>query len=284
MIQRRRFLSGSAAAAGAALALTPAAAPAAPRADLWDRWTRHDPAGADGVDHAAWDGLLRQHLHPAPDGINRFAYAAVSAADRAVLDGYLAGLAATPVDALNRGEQFAYWVNLYNALTIAVVLDHYPVASIRDIDISPGLFSNGPWRARLITVAGEDLSLDDVEHRILRPIWRDPRIHYAVNCAALGCPNLQPEAFTAANTERLLEAGATAFVNHPRGARVAQRRLTVSSIYEWFSEDFGGDDAGVITHLRRYANGSLAIALAGIRRVAGDDYDWSLNDATGSTG
>ena len=282
MIGRRRFFYGS--LAGAALATAPGAAIAAPRARLWDRWTRHDADGAVGVDHADWSALLHSYLRPAPDGINRFAYGAVTADDRTALDGYLAGLAATPVDALNRAEQFAFWVNLYNALTVAVVLDHYPVASIRDIDISPGLFSNGPWGANLISVSGEDLSLDDIEHRILRPIWRDPRIHYAVNCAALGCPNLQPEAFTAANTERLLEDGATAFVNHPRGVTAARNRLVVSSIYVWFAEDFGDDDAGVIAHLRRYATGALPIALAGARRIADHRYDWSLNDVVVSSG
>jgi len=257
------------------------AAAAAPRAVLWERWTAHAPQSRETVDHAEWQRLLRHHVRTDAQGINRFAYARVSAADRAALDAYLARLAATPVSRLARGEQRAFWVNLYNALTVRVVLEHYPVASIRDIDISPGLFSDGPWGKKLIAVEGEDLGLDDIEHRILRPIWRDPRIHYAVNCASIGCPNLPTTAFTAANTESLLEAAAREYVNHPRGARVEGGRLVVSSIYVWFEEDFGGDDRGVIEHLRRHAAPALAAGLRGVERIADDRYDWSLNDASG---
>ncbi len=276
-MQRRAFLM-----AGTAALAIPGTAVAAPSADLWNRWTRHDPNGSGTVDHSAWSAFLGRHLAAGGDGINRFRYAAARN-DMSALSGYLSALSATQVSLLNRTEQFAYWVNVYNAVTVKVILDHYPVASIRDIDISPGLFADGPWGAALFTVEGESLTLDDVEHRILRPIWRDPRVHYAVNCAALGCPNLQPAAFTAANTPSLLEAGARAFVNHPRGARVEGGDLHVSSIYEWFKEDFGGNDAGVIAHLRQYATGGLAAALAGISDIDDDSYDWSLNDA-GSIG
>ena len=278
MIDRRRFLAG-AAALGGVTAARPAQAQLfdAPRPDLWERWVAHAAGAAGTIDHRAWDGVLAAHLRPDTDGINRFDYAA-ALADRAGIDGYVRALAATPISRFDRAEQFAYWVNLYNALTIQVVLDHYPVTTIRDIDISPGLFANGPWGADLVEVEGEALTLDDIEHRILRPIWQDPRIHYAVNCAALGCPNLQPVAFTGANTENLLDAGARAFVNHARGARVGRNGLFVSSIYVWFDEDFGGTDAGVIAHLRGYAQPALAAGLAGVDRIDDDGYDWGLND------
>ena len=137
--------------------------------------------------------FLAQHLRTGEDGIARIGYGAVSDEDRKSLDAYIAALAGHPGSrrALNRAEQQAYWINLYNALTVQVILDHYPVESIRDIDISPGLFADGPWGKKLVTIEGEAVSLDDIEHRILRPIWKDPRIHYAVNCASIGCPNLQ---------------------------------------------------------------------------------------------
>ena len=149
------------------------------------------------VDHRRWGRFLAAYVRPGENGLNRVAYGSVTAEGRADLGAYLDSLAAVPVSTLSRPEQMAFWINLYNALTVRVVLDHYPVGSIREIDISPGLFSNGPWRAELTTVEGEPLSLDDIEHRILRPIWRDPRIHYALNCASLGCPNLQPGPFEA---------------------------------------------------------------------------------------
>jgi hypothetical protein len=123
------------------------------------------------------------------------------------------------------------------------------------------------------------VSLDDIEHRILRPIWKDPRTHYSVNCASLGCPNLPAQAFTSSNLEQLLDDGARAYVNHPRGARVENGRLTVSSIYVWFAPDFGSGDAGVIAHLKQYAEPALKKKLGSVDRIADDEYDWALNDA-----
>lgn len=253
---------------------------AAPAADLWEYWSSHDPQSRETVDHASWSRFLSRYVMPSGDGINRVAYGTVRPADRAMLSAYLADLALVQVTGLSRGEQFAYWVNLYNALTVDVVLEHYPVDSIRDIDISPGLFANGPWGKALFEVEGAPVSLDDIEHRILRPVWRDPRIHYAVNCAAVGCPNLSPTAYTADTSERLLAEGATAYVNHDRGCRFENGKLHVSSIYRWFKEDFGGDDSGVIAHLKQHAKGERAQMLESKTRIAGHGYDWRLNDKT----
>ncbi len=256
-----------------------AGAEAAPRSELWPRWEAHRPDSTLAVDHSAWDGLLARYNVPAADGSRRFAYGRISADDRSRLGDYVDGLARINVSGLARAEQRAFWINLYNALTVKLVLERWPVASIRDIAISPGLFSVGPWGKKLATVEGEPLSLDDIEHRILRPIWKDPRVHYAVNCAAIGCPDLAPAAFTAANSETLLEQAARAFVNHPRGVRIEDgRRLVVSSIYVWFRDDFGdGTDAAVIAHLARYAAPDLKARLGGIESVSGHGYDWAIN-------
>ncbi len=257
--------------------LSPASA--APSPDLWPRWQARTPDSAEVVDHSPWNMLLKKYLvtnHPSK--INRFRYADVAPADRLILSNYLKQLQQIRVSSLNRKEQKAYWINLYNALTVRVILDHYPVKSIMDIDISPGFFSNGPWDAKLLTIEGEKVSLNDIEHRILRPIFKDNRLHYALNCASLGCPDLQPTAFTAANTEKLLEAAAGTYINNPRGARISKGVLHVSSIYKWFQVDFGGSEAGVIKHLRQYAKGGLADALRTYSGGLRDDYDWSLND------
>ncbi|MEM7025976.1 MAG: DUF547 domain-containing protein, partial [Pseudomonadota bacterium] len=219
---------------------------------------------------------------PSQDGVNRFTYGAFSADDKAVLDQYLRDLAAVQISSHNRAEQMAYWINLYNALTVQVILDHYPVESIRDIDISPGLFSDGPWGKDLIEVEGEDLSLDDIEHRILRPIWRDPRIHYGVNCASIGCPNLMTEAYQGATIDRQLDEAARAFVNNPRAIQVEGNDLVVSSIYDWFMEDFGDTDEEVIDHLRAYATPGLEMTLEMFSSIDDDRYDWDLNDAAQS--
>jgi hypothetical protein len=254
------------------------AALAAPKAELWDKWSASS-ASKVGIDHAAWDGFLSRQVREDKDGINRIAYGKVAKADRDVLRAYVEAMQKVAIRKFSRDTQRAYWINLYNAATVQVVLDHYPVDSILKIDISPGLFAKGPWKKELLKIEGEPVSLDDIEHRILRPIWKDPRTHYAVNCASLGCPNLQPRAYTAGNMEQLLEAGARAYANHPRGASVERGRLTVSSIYVWFQSDFGGDDAGVIAHLREHAEPALKKQLAEVRRINGHDYDWTLNDA-----
>ncbi len=263
-----------------ALMLGPGAPPAAaPKAELWERWTAHDPASDATIDHVWWTGFLDTYLEPGDDGINRFDYGRVNRAGKAALKQYVADLAGLPISSYNRDEQFAYWVNLYNALTTDVLLDHYPVASIIKIAISPGWFSIGPWGKTPVTIEGEDISLDDIEHRILRPIWRDPRIHYAVNCTALSCPNLMPEAFTGANANSLLDQAAWEYINRPGIIEVRGRGLVVSSLYEWYTDDFGGDDDGVIAHLLTYADGDLAAALESATRIVDDRYDWALNDA-----
>ena len=254
-------------------------APAAPEAELWERWTAHQPGSAATIDHTAWAALLNKYLARAESGLNRFRYGAVSTADKMALADYLDALQAIRIGEYNRAEQRAYWINLYNAATLRVVLDRYPVTSIREIKLGGGLFSGGPWGKKFLRVEGEDVSLDDIEHRILRPIWKDPRIHYAVNCASVGCPNLSATAYSAGNFDGLAEAGARAYVNSPRGVRAENGMLKVSSIYTWFKADFGGSDAGVIAHLRRYAEPALAARLESITRIDGDSYDWSLNDA-----
>ena len=249
----------------------------APKSELWPRWQEHDAASTLSVDHGPWSTFLDRYVSEHPDGINRVAYRRVTTADRTALDGYINALTATPVSRLSRGAQLPYWINLYNALTVQVILQNPEARGIRDIDISPGFLSDGPWGKKVVEIEAEKLSLNDIEHRVLRPIWNDPRIHYAVNCAALGCPNLQRRAFTAGNADALLDAAAKAYVNHPRAAAVTDGKLIVSSIYVWFHDDFGGNDAGVIAHLKKYAEPRLAAELAGVKRIEDHAYDWHLN-------
>jgi len=250
---------------------------AAPRADLWPRWQTHDPQSRISVDHSAWGHFLDTYLVVGkPGAVNLVRYKAVTAAGRQALDHYVAALAAVTVANLDRAEQKAYWINFYNALTVKTVLDHYPVKSIRDI--KSGLFSPGPWDLKLVRVEGVELSLNDIEHRILRPIWQDNRIHYAVNCASLGCPNLQPEPFTAENGERLLDKGAHDYVNSSRGARIEGRTLILSEIYDWYQADFAGSRDGVIRHLRQWSEPPLAAALQAFSGEVIYDYDWRLNE------
>lgn len=255
---------------------------AAQKAELWARWQKQNPASGEVIDHGVWDRFLKRLVVAShPSGINRLRYQAVTVEDLKNLKGYLEAMRGIIISNYNRAEQKAYWINVYNAVTVDVVLSRYPVASIRDINISPGFLARGPWGAKLFSAEEEKLSLDDIEHRILRPIWRDNRVHYAVNAASLGCANLQPAAFTAQNTEALLEKGAREFINHPRGVEIQNNRLKVSSIYVWFQEDFGRDAEGLMEHWQKYANPKLADALEKYNGGLTHDYDWRLNDADG---
>lgn len=239
---------------------------------------------ARAADHAPFDVLLGRYVVVSPDGINRVRYGAwtANAADRAALDAYVAALERERPSRLSRDEAFAYWANLYNAVTLQIVLENYPVRSIRDIrsrTLDPrGLI--GPWRTPRVSVEGRRLSLDQIEHAILRPDFNDPRVHYAVNCASIGCPNLQPRAWRAASLNADLDAAARAYINHSRGVHInAQGRLRVSSIYRWFASDFGGAPLGVLAHLRTYAGPALAARLRSANVISSYAYDWSLNDA-----
>lgn len=177
------------------------------------------------MDHSLWQQFLSRYVVEAKDGINRVKYGKVSAADKASLKAYLGALGATKVSALSDPEQRAFWINLYNALTVDVVLDHYPVKSIKEISLGGSLFASGPWKKPLIGVEGRKLSLDNIEHDILRKQWPDPRNHYAVNCASMSCPNLMTKPFTAGALERMLMQGARDYINHERGVRISGERI-----------------------------------------------------------
>ena len=252
----------------------------APRAKPWPRWERHVASNPATIDHGAWTEYLNTYLRSAfEDGQNLMDYAHVSADDGARLDDYVNRLGAVPISTFGRAEQLAYWINLYNARTVQLILAYLPIDSITQINLSKSSRSRGPWREKILTIEGEALSLNDIEHRIVRPIWRDCRVHYALNCAAIACPNLQPVAFDAANTETMLEDGARAYINHPRGVRVGDGRVTASKIYLWYADDFGGRPAGVLDHMGQYAEDDLASALKSAHRIHAYDYYWALNEA-----
>jgi len=255
-----------------ALTLTPLVALAQPETPVSSVIRPQVPAPAS--QHAAWTCLLKKYVHPGVDGLNRVDYAALKAnpADRAALDSYIAGFA--NMDLSGSGPvEFAAWANLYNAVTVRYIVEKYPVGSIRD-----GYAFGGPWKKITVLAGGQLVSLEDIEHRILRPRFHDPRVHYAVNCASVSCPNLQTTAWEAATLDQDLDAAARAYINSPRGITVADSRITVSSIYNWFEKDFGGSKQAVLDHLLEYADTGLAKEIRANPRIRGYEYDWSLND------
>jgi hypothetical protein len=249
--------------------------------ELTDLFREAAPGSAQTVDHSEWDRLLKAYVKPGADGLNRVDYSAFKRDGHEDLKLYIQRLEAVDPQTLNRREQFAFLVNLYNAKTIDVILDNYPVKSIKDISLGGGLVAlvtGGPRKAKILEVKGVELSLDDIEHGLLRALFKDPRFHYAVNCASIGCPNLQSEAFTGGKLDAQLDVAARAYVNHPRGVTVGSNGVTVSSIYNWFKADFGGNDEGVLKHLRAYAAPDVRTKFEAVKSISGDAYDLGLND------
>ncbi|HEU4427753.1 MAG TPA: DUF547 domain-containing protein [Myxococcota bacterium] len=242
--------------------------------------------------HAAWTALLAKHvkLEDARGRASRVDYAAF-AQDRAALRAYLDSLArVTPGEfsALPRAEQIAYWINAYNAATVELILGEYPKhASIRDY----GSLLRSPWQRPFVRLLGETLSLDEIEHERLRGPrgYREPRIHFAVNCASIGCPMLREEAYTGAKLEAQLEEQTVRFLADRTRNRADSGAgvLELSPIFDWYRDDFAGGD--LPRFLARYA-GALVPDEQERRRFAArewdvefGDYDWRLNDVKRSS-
>lgn len=245
-------------------------------------WAASDESNSARIEHGLWQEILSGYLRVRESGTNRFDYSMLKSnvKDTEKLVAYVDALQGVDPRKFSKAEQKAYWINFYNALTVKIVLEAYPVDSIRDIRKNwlTGLIFPGPWNDVRAKVAGEDMTLDTIESGILRPIWQDARIHYALNCASIGCPDLLPTAFTADNTEAQLEAGARGYVNDTRGVDfVDDDFIVVSSIYDWYQEDFGDSEEAVVKHLARYAEEDLAKRLSTFEGSLDYEYDWNLN-------
>ena len=240
-------------------------------------------AAQDGADvHAPWDAFLSEYVVTA-DGMNRVRYGAVTPEDHRALKGYIDALEALSPSAMGPDERLAYYFNLYNAAIVDTALDNYPLESIREVGGSL-LPPRGPWKREVVTVEGERLSFDDIEHGRVRGNYDEPRVHYAFNCASVGCPDLRDAAWRAETLDVDLDAAARAFVAHPRGIDVDDDGdIDASSIYRWFRKDFGGTERGVLEHVSQYAVGekrtAIQAALAAGEGIDDYDYDWSLNAA-----
>lgn len=251
----------------------------APRQDnsVTEFWSAAAAESTQTVDHQLWQDVLDNYLvTDDPSGVALFDYQGLLDDGSEELNSYLEQLAAIDPRELNRAEQFAYWVNLYNALTVQIVISNYPIASIKEVGSSP--LPVGPWNDPAISIAGQSLTLNHIEHSILRPIWEDYRIHFAVNCASVGCPDLQAEAFTAANTEALLNLASESYLNHQRGLNLSPDRLVLSSIFSWYAEDFGNSETQVLETLSKHIPQELAAKLAEYSGAIEYDYNWQLNE------
>lgn len=223
------------------------------------------------VDNAVYAELLEKYVQ---DGVVNYEGLKT---EEARLDQYLAMLDQTNPNDLSRNEQFAFYMNAYNAYTLKLIVEHYPVKSIKNIG---GLFKS-PWKIKFCKVGGETLTLDDIEHTILRPSFQDARVHFAINCAAKDCPPLASVPFQGATLDRQLDANARAFLNNPAKTYLDGNTLWVSSIFKWFGEDFNDDP---LSFVLTYAEGDFKHRLLANRdqiTVKYLDYDWSLNEHEG---
>lgn len=233
-------------------------------------------ASARRVDHSAFDTLLARYV----DDFGGVRYAAWKRDDDAALDAYLDAMRAVDPSALaDTSEILAFWINVYNALTIDAILHFYPVASIKD-KVSP--VGHSVWDDYTITVAGQERSLNDIEHKILRKL-AEPRIHFAIVCASIGCPPLRNEAFTGPALDRQLDANTRAFFASEEHIQfdTAANTVRLSPILDWFGEDFGGSTAAKLAFVSRFVSYDAQRAVLGSKkaRVEYLDYDWRLNEA-----
>ena len=231
--------------------------------------TRLRPSRASApVDHGIYAGLLEKYVKHGRVDYRGFK------AEEEKLDQHLNVLEQVDPANLSRNEQFAFYINAYNAWTIKLILSAYPgVQSIKDL----GSLFKSPWKKKICRIDGHVITLDDIEHNILRPRFKDPRVHFAINCAALSCPPLGSHPYLGKTLDRQLNHATEAFINNPQRNYLKGNTIYISKIFKWFSEDFDND---VIGFIMRYAKEDLKKELEAKKskiKIKYLDYDWSLN-------
>lgn len=245
--------------------------------NLWPQWEINNPLSKEIISHQLWQDFLNRRVITNAENINLVDYAHMTQIDLNLLKDYLKQMAQINIDNYNRVEQLAYWINVYNALTVQTVANYYPVSTIQEINISPGLFSVGPWGANLISIKDTQLTLDDINNRIIRPIWNDARTHYTLNNASIGAANLNRKAYQGHTLDEQLNHAASTYINSLRGVSVIEGRLIISKLYDWYEEDFGGSKQDVITHLLQFAKEPLQSQLKHINTIDSYIYNWHIN-------
>ena len=216
------------------------------------------PVGAQSVDHSAWDKLLQSYV--SDDGV--VDYQGLKS-NQSTLNSYILMLKGQKTDNWNKKESMAFWINTYNAFTIKMILDNFPVSSIKDLE------NGNPWDKKWIEIGSEVYSLNNIEHDILRKKYPDARIHFVVNCAAKSCPPLPNMAATAVNLETLLEGATKKFVNNDAFNSLSADRVSISKIFDWYATDF----SDIVGFINQYAS----ISVSPEADIQYADYNWELN-------
>jgi hypothetical protein len=237
--------------------------------------TYKDKADGPVFDHSALDTLLKKYVNDA----GLVDYRALKK-DTEPLDKYIAALAKAPVDQMGRDQRLALLINSYNAFTLRLILDYYPIKSIKDIP------PEKRWDDKRWNIGGHTWSLNEIEHQQIRPHFKEPRIHFALVCAAIGCPPLRNEAYTADRLEEQLQAQAVYVHSHDRWFQFdpSTNTLKLTSLYNWYGGDFEQVAGSVAKYAARYSS-ALKNALDAGRRPKAQflDYDWSLNSQEGQS-
>lgn len=231
-------------------------------------------------DYKPWGDLLAKYYDPAK-GMN---YKALKAQDKAALDNLRRQMAAVDAQTLSRQDQLAYWINLYNISVVGVVVDNYPVESIRDLSTDPVIRLN-IFKKDLVDTRRGKMSLNDIENEQIREGFKDPRIHFAINCAAESCPPIRPEPYVGSRIKEQLDDQTRKFLKGPKGVRAekdgGELVLHVTKIMDWFKADFDKWGGGTVAFLTRYVSPDkrkLMDAAGNQIDVEYDEYSWKLND------
>ena len=232
------------------------------------------PANSSAPDYAPWGELLGKYYDPAK-GMD---YAALKSKDAKTLEALKKQLGQVDPKSLSKKDQLAYWINVYNVNTVATVVEHYPVASIRDISTDPITRLN-VFKKETVPVKGGMTSLKTIEDARIRAGFHDPRIHFAINCAAQSCPPIRSEPYTGAKLDEQLDDQAQKFLTGPRGVKVDKDAVHVTKIMDWFGEDFDKWGGGKVAFLRKHLPADKAKQISDGAKLEYDDYNWKLNDA-----
>lgn len=210
-------------------------------------------------DHGAFNQMLKKYVSASGD-VNYSAWKK----DMGGLEDYLEELSKVRTEPLSDKEAMAYWINLYNAATIHKVLENFPLNSIKDLN------GGKVWDTKIVEIAGgKKISLNQIENEILRPVYKDPRIHFVINCAAKSCPPIDNQALTSDNLYAVLEQRTKEFVKNNRYNDITEKKMEISSIFDWYKEDFGD----LYTFIAKYSG----VDVSSKTKVAYKKYDWSLN-------
>ena len=226
-------------------------------------------------DPAAYDALLRRYV--TPTGV-RYRDWAAHPGDVQKLTEYLAALQSVAPAKLEPKPALAYWINLYNAATVHLILEHYPVKSIKDIG---GVLSS-PWKIPVATVGGKQFSLNQIENDVIRPLFHEPRIHFALNCASRSCPPLRAEAYDGVRLDTQLEEQTARFLGDQATNSVdAQGTIWLSKVFDWYAADFAAAGGSVLAFVSPYLGLTGSTPGAGhVPALRYRDYDWNLNEST----